>query len=293
MKRQPISTMAGGPPGPLPRRTGSLTARLKFLADLDGPLAYVPSKGGGDSTEHLGNFTTREVAVHDARSHLRDTRLDAEGFLLVTQPTAVTDFHHDAQIEAVHHEEVRALLTRLTGARRVEIFDDTRRASSRDRQRERKTRDPAAIVHNDYTARSGVKRLRDHFADASDASEEAERLLDRRFAIINVWRSTAGPVLNHPLVMADATTVREEDLVAVERRGEDRIGELQVALHHPEQRWYYYPRMQPDEVLVFKTFDSATDGRTRFTLHSSFDDPTAPAGAPPRESIETRCLVFF
>jgi len=293
MKRQPISTMAGGPPGPLPRRTGSLTARLKFLADLDGPLAYVPSKGGGDSTEHLGNFITREVAVHDARSHLRDTRLDAEGFLLVTQPTAVTDFHHDAQIEAVHHEEVRALLTRLTGARRVEIFDDTRRASSRDRQRERKTRDPAAIVHNDYTARSGVKRLRDHFADASDASEEAERLLDRRFAIINVWRSTAGPVLNHPLVMADATTVREEDLVAVERRGEDRIGELQVALHHPEQRWYYYPRMQPDEVLVFKTFDSATDGRTRFTLHSSFDDPTAPAGAPPRESIETRCLVFF
>jgi hypothetical protein len=267
-----------------------ITARLKFLADLDGPLAYVPSKGGGDRTEHLGNFTTREVAVHDARTHLPDTRLDAEGFMLVTQPTAVTDFHDDEQIEAVHHEEVRALLARLTGATRVEIFDDTRRASSLERQRERKIRDPAAIVHNDYTVRSGVKRLRDHYADAP---EEAERLLERRFAIINVWRSTAGPVLNHPLVMADATTIREEDLVAVERRGEDRIGELQVALHHPEQRWYYYPRMQPDEALVFKTFDSATDGRTRFTLHSSFDDPGAPAEAPPRESIETRCLVFF
>jgi len=282
--------MVREPSGPMPRRTGPLTARLKFLADRDGPLAYVPSKGGGDSTEHLGNFAAREVAVHDARSHLPDTRLDAEGFMLVAQPTAVTDFHDDEQIEAVHHEEVRGLLTRLTGAGRVEIFDDTRRASSLERQRERKIRDPAAIVHNDYTARSGVKRLRDHFADAP---EEAERLLARRFAIINIWRSTAGPVLNHPLVMADATTVREEDLVAVERRGEDRIGELQVALHHPEQRWYYYPRMQPDEVLVFKTFDSATDGRTRFTLHSSFDDPGAPAGAAPRESIETRCLVFF
>ena len=267
-----------------------ITARLKFLADLDGPLAYVPSKGGGDSTEHLGNFTTREVAVHDARSHLPDTRLDAEGFMLVAQPTAVTDFHDDEQIEAVHHEEVRTLLTRLTGAARVEIFDDTRRASSLERQRERNIRDPAAIVHNDYTARSGVKRLRDHYADAP---EEAERLLARRFAIINVWRSTAGAVLNNPLVLADATTVREEDLVAVERRGEDRIGELQVALQHPEQRWYYYPRMQPDEALVFKTFDSATDGRTRFTLHSSFDDPSAPAGAAPRESLETRCLVFF
>ena len=270
--------------------TTTVTARLKFLADLDAPLVYVPSKGGGDSTEHLGNFTTREVAVRDARGRLPGTRLDAEGFVLATQPTAVTDFHDDEQMETVHHAEVKALLQRLTGARRVEIFDDTRRSSSVQGQREKKTRDPAAIVHNDYTARSGVKRLRDHFADAP---EEAERLLARRFAIINVWRSTAGPVLNHPLVLADATTVREEDLVAVERRGEDRIGELQVALHHPEQRWYYYPRMQPDEALVFKTFDSATDGRTRFTLHSSFEDPAAPAAAPARESIETRCLVFF
>jgi len=279
-----------GPSGPKGRRTDPVTARLKFLADLDGPLAYVPSKGGGDSTEHLGNFATHEVAVHDARRELTGNRLDAEGFMLVAQPTAVTDFYDDEQVETVHHAEVTALLKRLTGASRVEIFDDTRRTSSVDVQREKKIRDPASIVHNDYTARSGVKRLRDHFADAP---EEAERLLTRRFAIINVWRSTAGPVLNHPLVMADATTVREQDLVAVERRGEDRIGELQVALHHPEQRWYYYPRMQPDEALVFKTFDSATDGRTRFTLHSSFDDPSAPAGAAPRESLETRCLVFF
>jgi hypothetical protein len=51
--------------------------------------------------------------------------------------------------------------------------------------------------------------------------------------------------------------------------------------------------MQMDEALLFKTFDSETDGRTRFTIHSSFEDPDAPADAPPRESIETRCLVFF
>jgi hypothetical protein len=51
--------------------------------------------------------------------------------------------------------------------------------------------------------------------------------------------------------------------------------------------------MQMDEALLFKTFDSETDGRARFTIHSSFDDPDAPADAPPRESIETRCLVFF
>ncbi len=48
-----------------------------------------------------------------------------------------------------------------------------------------------------------------------------------------------------------------------------------------------------NEALLFKTIDSETDGRARFTVHSSFADPAAPADAPPRESIETRCLLFF
>ena len=59
------------------------------------------------------------------------------------------------------------------------------------------------------------------------------------------------------------------------------------------QRWYYYPRMNRNEVLLFKTYDSALDGRTRFTPHSSCKDPRVPDDAPPRESLETRCLAFF
>ena len=117
--------------------------------------------------------------------------------------------------------------------------------------------------------------------------------MQRRFAIVNVWRSIAGPIYNHPLVLCDAATVKPEDLVSVERRAEERTGELQVALHDPGHRWYYFPEMQMDEALLFKTFDSETDGRSRFTIHSSFEDPNAPVDAPPRESIETRCLLFF
>jgi hypothetical protein len=270
--------------------TEPITATLKFLANLDQPLVYVPSKGGGDETDHVGNFTTHAVSIHDGREEKPSSSLDVEGFRLVPQATAVTDFFDDAQVETTYHKEIRALLTRITRARRIEIFDDTRRSASLARQRLKKIREPAEIVHNDYTESSGVTRLRDCFAADPD---EAEKLLQRRFAIVNVWRSIAGPVLNHPLVMCDATTVRPADLVSMERRADERIGELQVALHHPDQRWYYYPEMQMDEALLFKTFDSATDGRARFTIHSSVVDPTAPADAPPRESIETRCLVFF
>ena len=51
--------------------------------------------------------------------------------------------------------------------------------------------------------------------------------------------------------------------------------------------------MQRNEVVLLKGFDSLTDGRARFTGHTSFADPTSPAGAPPRESIEVRALLFF
>ena len=267
-----------------------ISANLKFLADVDGPLVYIPSKGGGDETEHVGNFATREVKIHNGRQHRLDTSLDVEGFKLVQQATRVDNFYDDSQVESTYHDEVKALLRDITGASRVEIFDDTRRSASLERQRDEGIREPASIVHNDYTARSGVKRLVDYFADDPD---EADKLLQRPFAIINVWRSIAGPIYNHPLVMCDAASVRPEDLVAVERRAEERTGELQVALYNPDQKWFYFPEMQMDEALLFKTFDSETDGRARFTIHSSVEIPDAHADAAPRESIETRCLVFF
>jgi hypothetical protein len=267
-----------------------IKASLKFLANVDEPLVYIPSKGGGDETEHVGNFSMQEVTICNGRHHKNVSSLDVEGFKLVRQASDVEDFYDDVQIESTYHGEVKSLLTKITGAARIEIFDDTRRSTSLERQRSMKIREAASIVHNDYTARSGVKRLRDHFADDPD---EADELLQQRFAIINVWRSIAGPVYNHPLALCDAATVIPEDLVSVERRAEERSGELQVALHNPGHRWYYFPKMQMNEALLFKTFDSATDGRARFTIHTSFEDPDAPPDAAPRESIETRCLVFF
>ena len=100
----------------------------------------------------------------------------------------------------------------------------------------------------------------------------------------------SGPVYNNPLVLCDAATVKPDDLVSVERRAENRIGELQVALHSSEHRWYYFPEMQMDEALLFKTFDSETDGRARFTIHTSFENPHAPADARHNE-IGTHSFV--
>ena len=108
-----------------------------------------------------------------------------------------------------------------------------------------------------------------------------------------MWRATGRPIQANPLAIADARSVAARDLLAAERRYPDRVGETYQLRHDPAHRWFYFPLMQRDEALVFKVYDSARDGRARFTPHTSFADPTTPADAPPRQSIEVRTMAFF
>lgn len=268
----------------------SVEAPLKYLAGGKKVAAYVASVAGGPVPAHEGDYAVHRVAIRNGRIRTEGFSLDREGFSLVAHCSAVDDFYDDATIAAVYEDEVKALVRDATGAVRVEIFDHTRRSPSTGLREARMIREPASTVHNDYTGGSARRRLRDHFHDAPD---EAEALLHRRFAIINVWRSMSGSVRTAPLAFCDAASVAPTDLVAVERRAQDRVGEIQLALYNPAHRWTYFPTMAMDEAVLIKTYDSATDGRARFTIHTSFDDPTSTADDPPRESIETRCFVFF
>ncbi len=95
-----------------------------------------------------------------------------------------------------------------------------------------------------------------------------------------------------PLALADASSVRPEELIATDQVFPDRVGEIYHLVHAPLQRWYFTPRMTPDEVLLIKGWDSFDDGRAQFTPHGAFELPDADETAPPRESIELRTLVI-
>ena len=118
---------------------------------------------------------------------------------------------------------------------------------------------PARGVHNDYTHWSARKRLRDLLP------AEVDELLGRRFAIVQAWRPIGRAVESDPIAIADARTVGEGDLVPVPRNAPGRIGETWRACYNPRHEFFYYPYMAPDEVLLFKVYDSATDGRARYT----------------------------
>ncbi len=268
--------------------THSVEATLNYLADSEERPVLYASRAGPGLSRYTGNRDERRVTIHDARPLQDELSLDRQGFVLLTAPTAVADLYDDAAIETAYGPEVEALIQGATGAAEVRVFDHTRRSDSAELRAERKLRDPAGTIHNDYTARSGPRRLRDLLPAA-----EAEARLARRFAIVNLWRPIRGPVVRMPLAMCDAGSVAPADLVASERRAKDRIGEIHQARFKPNHRWFYFPDMGVDEVLLFKTFDSATDGRARFTIHSAFEHPDTPVDAPPRESIESRAFVFF
>ena len=266
-----------------------LTATLRYLVPGAGKAVYYASTGGvGDQHEKGIRLEARQVAIHNARRQYPPPALDREGFTLVSHETAISDFYDLEPRQSLYEEEISQLVVIATGASDALVFDHTLRSDSARVRGARTIREPADFIHNDYTDRSARQRLRDMLEPAA-----AEEKLQKRFAIINVWRSVNGTVWNSPMTCCDAATIEPGDRVAVERRAKDRIGEVEFSTWNPAHRWYYYPEMTMAEALLIKTFDSATDGRATRSIHTAFANPLAPADAPPRESIESRLLVFF
>jgi hypothetical protein len=266
----------------------SVQAELNYLAPGTGrprTYAYDPPEGVSRST--VIN-EPHAVQIRNARRLASQPTLDEQGFGWVRHRSEVGDFFNDAEVKRVYYPEAARVLKELTEADRVLVFDHTvrrRLPGSADRQAH-VPRQPVSRVHVDHTARSGPQRVRDLLPD------EAEKLLRGRVQIINIWRPIHGPLRDTPLAVCDARTVKMEQLVPSDLVYRDRVGETYSVIFNPAHQWFYLPEMEADEALLLKCYDSAIDGRARFTPHSAFTDPTTPSDARPRESIELRTLVF-
>jgi hypothetical protein len=264
-----------------------LTAGIPYTVDTGEKLVNETFGPNNIRRRNSGTHQLMPMAVRNGRLLGGKLSLEQNGFVLVEHQTKVADFFEPRQIEKVYYPEVKQLIKRESGASRVEIFDHTLRSGDEAEREEKLIREPVLSAHNDYTEWSGPNRVREFLPN------EAEELLSRRVAIIQVWRAIDRPIQANPLALADAKSVAMEDLVVAERRYPHRVGQTYRLKYNPDHRWYYFPEMRRHEALVFKVYDSATDGRARFTPHTSFEDPNTPAGAPARQSIEVRAFAFF
>lgn len=270
------------------RALSSVTAELNYLAPLAGrPRTYTYDPPAGEPRSNVV-AEAHLLPIHNARALGNIVSLDTAGFALVKHRSRVNNFHDDAQVENIYYPESESLLKTLTGARRVFIFDHTvrKRVEGAADNRDGGPRQPVGRVHVDHTAKSGPQRVRDLLPD------EADELLKGRVQIINLWRPIRGPLKDAPLAVCDARSVEFDELVPADLVYRHRLGETYAVKFSPKHQWFYFPDMTTDEVLLLKCYDSRTDGRARFAPHSAFTDPSTPADAPPRESIELRALVF-
>lgn len=230
----------------------------------------------------------RAMPVRDARAI--DAQVDREGFQLVRHRSAVTDWTDRAALEAVHRDEVAALIQQLTGADAVFVTspgilrysEKSGKAGSSDNSH------PARFAHvdiNDVTA-------------AQFAERGAQGRAFTRCAAYNLWRALSPPPQDVPLAFCDIRTVAADDLIVADAIFDPPNGapewsfESWVVGYNPAHQWYYFPDMTADEAVLFKTNDS-DPARAHCLPHVAFDDPLAPADAPPRVSIEMRATAYW
>jgi hypothetical protein len=264
-----------------------ITAGIPYTLDTGEKLVNETFGPNNIRRRSTGAWQLQPMQVRDGREAAAELTLERSGFVLVDHRTAMTNFFDEEELKSVYFPEIERLIAKCSGASRVVIFDHTLRSGDEGEREQKLIREPVLSAHNDYTEWSGPQRVREIMGD------EAETLLKRRFAIIQVWRAINKPIESNPLAVADARSIALEDLVVAERRYPHRVGQTYRLKYNPNHKWFYFPRMRRDEAIVFKVYDSEKDGRARFTPHTSFDDPTTPAGAAPRQSIEVRAFAFF
>ncbi|KAF7512914.1 hypothetical protein GJ744_012017 [Endocarpon pusillum] len=263
---------------------GPVTASLSFYkAPEDGskPFNYVEEQPEGQPQRNFDD-EYHDVQMNDIRGHESDFRLDIDAFQTFQNiPSEEKDFADDEHIKQTYYPEVeKLLLDNVPGAHKVVLFDHTIRRAAPNA-----SRTPVTRTHVDQTMRSTEWRVRLHSPD------DADELLKGRYRIINVWRPLNGPVQSFPLGFASANTVDDRDLIGVEHRYPERTGETAAVRFNPNQKFYYWSGMTNDERLFLKCFDSQ-DGVGQRVPHTAFVDPRTPEGAPGRESIEVRALVY-
>lgn len=247
------------------------------------------------------------VAIRNGREEAPGSWTDC-GFELHQHASAVTDWDDKAQIERIHYEEIAELAKRLTGCDIALVGGHIRR--NPEQAAVHGDLSPITFVHSDF-APSYLDVVRKRY---EQPSEDTKRSLERagidaddvararRIEIVQFWRNTGEPRMDFPIAFCDARTVGPDELkvIDVTDYAGGGIDFQALGINAPadpaRHEWYAFPDMAPDEVVVFRTFDSdrvETD-QPFWTPHSAFRDADVPPGQPARRSIELRatCLYF-
>ena len=233
-------------------------------------------------------------ALEDHSVWIRNARVEPpsfarQGFTLRKRSLDI-DFKDKQSIEQHWHPQAKQLVRELTGAREVFPFLGILRGGETE-----EGGGPALMAHVDFNAHT----LR-HWVTTLGGARGPE-LAKARLININLW-TPLRPVENSPLAVCDSSSIQPRDVLNTSfgrpetRQSDEFAGGFDsggfVLAFNPDHRWYYYPDMQPEEVLAFRLCDTAGDA-VHMTAHTAFDDPTSVPGSPKRMSYELRTIAVL
>ena len=248
---------------------------------------------------NTGRYAPHTVFIRNGRPVQGALGLNAQGFVLAKQPSLVSNFRDKAEVDAVYPAEVERIVKALTGADRVALLGYVLRASGTTSS---EIQPPASEVHVDMTTDRAVR-----LAAATYEKSFAGGTGFSRFIASSLWRPFSPPPQDWPLAVCDGTSVGDDegvpnvmvrvselpdpDNIPARCEDEDKLPAASIFYFSPHHRWWYFPNMTRDEVLLVKFHDSDHSKAWR-TPHTSFRDPLV-QNAAPRESIEFRTIAYY
>ena len=255
----------------------------------------VPNHYSAKHPDDLKTLGSREpIVVHNARLLDPAPTLDSHGFHLATAPTTLDLLDNDV-VRNEFYRECRDLLKRVTGC------DEVRGGGHEYRNGFGGETGPRGVKPTPNG--SGGAYAQGIHADMSPAVEGGFRRIvpdERHFESINIWRSAIPETVRlMPLAVCDMRSVRIDDIVFGDGQNTGNIKQYtkvvdQRLIHGPHQRWYYFPDMTPEEVLLFRQYDTRQEVlNLRTVFHTAVADPNTPVDAPMRSTIEVRMQAIY
>jgi hypothetical protein len=247
-----------------------------------------------------------EVTIFDGRRAPLPSWQEC-GFEVMRHGSALSAWDDDAAIERIHYPEMAALARELTGCDYALVSGHIKR----DPEQAAKHPDlgPIEFVHSDFAASYGNNLREFYRAGTNEAVRALQRAgIDanvvaaaRRLAVVQFWRNIGPAKMDRPIAFCDARSVDASELRTLPVHNYAGGGGFFETLGvvppraPSSHRWYVFPELGHDEVVVFRTFDSerAARGEAFWTPHSAFSDPAVPPGKPSRRSIELRATCVF
>jgi len=247
---------------------------------------------------NTGVYAPYPVTIRNARLGGPFT-LDEHAFCLAQHRTAISDWENQYAPDSAYAAEVAEVAKRLTGADTVIPLGGMMRDSAAPSAT---VQPPAAEAHVDFTERCAERRAAALYRTAHPAASGYGRFIG-----FSLWRALSAPPQDMPLALCEGRSVRDDegthntkvdvteiptgDALYAPIAGEEDMLAATIFHYSPRHRWWYFPDLQPQEVIFIKLYDSDHSKAWRCP-HTAFRDTTRP-DAQPRRSMEFRALAYF